>query len=207
METRLALDCSPGEEAPIHAPPRAAGLPADSPLPGLSPLCRLKRSRLKVRFCTNESQKSRADLVGLLRRLGFDVSEGEVTAPAPAACLILKQRGLRPHLLVHDGRPPLGPCGGEGAPFPAGGWGGHRGSTWPLLDLWALMLGPWPHPSWHHPGPRGRGGGGWWSEAGSIWLLGGRKTLSLFSVIQDGARWQEIVKWGKILASGVCVCV
>ncbi|XP_070220137.1 phospholysine phosphohistidine inorganic pyrophosphate phosphatase isoform X1 [Bos mutus] len=66
-------------------------------------VARLKRSRLKVRFCTNESQKSRADLVGLLRRLGFDVSEGEVTAPAPAACLILKQRGLRPHLLVHDG--------------------------------------------------------------------------------------------------------
>ncbi|XP_040110768.1 phospholysine phosphohistidine inorganic pyrophosphate phosphatase isoform X2 [Oryx dammah] len=66
-------------------------------------VARLKQSRLKVRFCTNESQKSRADLVGLLRRLGFDVSEGEVTAPAPAACLILKQRGLRPHLLVHDG--------------------------------------------------------------------------------------------------------
>ncbi|KAM9696016.1 phospholysine phosphohistidine inorganic pyrophosphate phosphatase-like [Dama dama] len=65
-------------------------------------VARLKRSRLKVRFCTNESQKSRVDLVGLLRRLGFDVSEGEVTAPAPAACLILKQRGLRPHLLVHD---------------------------------------------------------------------------------------------------------
>ncbi|KAI4550725.1 hypothetical protein R6Z07F_018004 [Ovis aries] len=66
-------------------------------------VARLKRSRLKVRFCTNESQKSRADLVGLLQRLGFDVSESEVTAPAPAACLILKQRGLRPHLLVHDG--------------------------------------------------------------------------------------------------------
>lgn len=66
-------------------------------------VARLKRSRLKVRFCTNESQKSRADLVGLLQWLGFDVSESEVTAPAPAACLILKQRGLRPHLLVHDG--------------------------------------------------------------------------------------------------------
>lgn len=66
-------------------------------------VARLKQSRLKVRFCTNESQKSRSNLVGLLRRLGFDVSEGEVTAPAPAACLILKERGLRPHLLVHDG--------------------------------------------------------------------------------------------------------
>uniref|UniRef100_A0A8D1ME61 Phospholysine phosphohistidine inorganic pyrophosphate phosphatase n=1 Tax=Sus scrofa TaxID=9823 RepID=A0A8D1ME61_PIG len=66
-------------------------------------VARLKRSRLKVRFCTNESQKSRGDLVRLLRRLGFDISEGEVTAPAPATCLILKERGLRPHLLVHDG--------------------------------------------------------------------------------------------------------
>ncbi|XP_074194933.1 phospholysine phosphohistidine inorganic pyrophosphate phosphatase isoform X3 [Rhinolophus sinicus] len=66
-------------------------------------VARLKQSRLKVRFCTNESQKSRGNLVGLLRRLGFNISEGEVTAPAPAACLILKERGLRPHLLVHDG--------------------------------------------------------------------------------------------------------
>ncbi|XP_058291898.1 phospholysine phosphohistidine inorganic pyrophosphate phosphatase isoform X3 [Hylobates moloch] len=66
-------------------------------------VARLKRSRLKVRFCTNESQKSRAELVGQLRRLGFDISEGEVTAPAPAACQILKERGLRPYLLIHDG--------------------------------------------------------------------------------------------------------
>uniref|UniRef100_A0A5F8AUX3 Phospholysine phosphohistidine inorganic pyrophosphate phosphatase n=1 Tax=Macaca mulatta TaxID=9544 RepID=A0A5F8AUX3_MACMU len=72
--------------------------------PGLClPCCRLKGSRLKVRFCTNESQKSRAELVGQLRRLGFDISEGEVTAPAPAACQILKERGLRPYLLIHDG--------------------------------------------------------------------------------------------------------
>nr|XP_055102102.1 phospholysine phosphohistidine inorganic pyrophosphate phosphatase isoform X1 [Symphalangus syndactylus] len=66
-------------------------------------VARLKRSRLKVRFCTNESQKSQAELVGQLRRLGFDISEGEVTAPAPAACRILKERGLRPYLLIHDG--------------------------------------------------------------------------------------------------------
>lgn len=69
------------------------------------PTSRLKRSQLKVRFCTNDSQKSRGDLVGLLRRHGFDISESEVTAPAPAASLILKERGLRPHLLVQDGRP------------------------------------------------------------------------------------------------------
>ncbi|XP_066095756.1 phospholysine phosphohistidine inorganic pyrophosphate phosphatase isoform X1 [Saccopteryx bilineata] len=65
-------------------------------------VARLQRSGLKVRFCTNESQKSRKHLVAELRRLGFDISEGEVTSPPPAACLILKKRGLRPHLLVHD---------------------------------------------------------------------------------------------------------
>ncbi|XP_046509431.1 phospholysine phosphohistidine inorganic pyrophosphate phosphatase isoform X1 [Equus quagga] len=66
-------------------------------------VARLKRSRLKVRFCTNESQKSLGDLVELLQQLGFDISEGEVTAPAPATCLILKERGLRPYLLICDG--------------------------------------------------------------------------------------------------------
>nr|XP_036867091.1 phospholysine phosphohistidine inorganic pyrophosphate phosphatase isoform X2 [Manis javanica] len=66
-------------------------------------VARLKRSGLKVRFCTNESQKARGALVGLLRQMGFTISEGEVTAPAPAACLILRERGLRPHLLVHEG--------------------------------------------------------------------------------------------------------
>lgn len=38
-----------------------------------------------------------------LQDMGFDISVAEVTAPAPAACRILKERGLRPHLLVHDG--------------------------------------------------------------------------------------------------------
>lgn len=56
-----------------------------------------------MKFCTNESQKSRRELVGVLQRLGFDISEGEVTAPAPATCQILKERGLRPHLLIHEG--------------------------------------------------------------------------------------------------------
>ncbi|XP_036121081.1 phospholysine phosphohistidine inorganic pyrophosphate phosphatase isoform X1 [Molossus molossus] len=65
-------------------------------------VARLKRSGLKVRFCTNESQKSRSRLVGELRSLGFNIHEGEVTAPPPAACQLLKERGLRPHLLVHD---------------------------------------------------------------------------------------------------------
>lgn len=56
-----------------------------------------------MRFCTNESQKTRETLVRLLRGLGFDIREEDVTAPAPAACQLLRERGLRPHLLVHEG--------------------------------------------------------------------------------------------------------
>ncbi|NXW91506.1 LHPP phosphatase, partial [Alopecoenas beccarii] len=63
---------------------------------------RIKASGLKLRFCTNETQATREQFVKKLRGLGFDISVAEVTAPAPAACRILKERNLRPHLLVHD---------------------------------------------------------------------------------------------------------
>ncbi|XP_069468140.1 phospholysine phosphohistidine inorganic pyrophosphate phosphatase [Ambystoma mexicanum] len=63
---------------------------------------RIKKSGLKLRFCTNETQATRGKFVEKLQHLGFDVSEDEVFAPAPAACRILQERGLRPHLLVHD---------------------------------------------------------------------------------------------------------
>ncbi|XP_078500149.1 phospholysine phosphohistidine inorganic pyrophosphate phosphatase [Lissotriton helveticus] len=65
-------------------------------------VCRIKKSGLKLRFCTNETQATRGEFVKKLQRLGFDVSENEVIAPAPAAFRILQERGLRPHLLVHD---------------------------------------------------------------------------------------------------------
>ncbi|KFQ33941.1 Phospholysine phosphohistidine inorganic pyrophosphate phosphatase, partial [Merops nubicus] len=65
-------------------------------------LNRIKASGLKLRFCTNETQATREKFVKKLQGLGFDISVGEVTAPAPAACRLLKGRGLRPHLLVHD---------------------------------------------------------------------------------------------------------
>ncbi|XP_074153222.1 phospholysine phosphohistidine inorganic pyrophosphate phosphatase isoform X1 [Sminthopsis crassicaudata] len=74
-----------------------------TPIPGsIEAVARIKQSGLKLRFCTNESQKSRDKFVGLLQRLGFDISVNEITSPAPAACQILKERGLRPYLLVHD---------------------------------------------------------------------------------------------------------
>ncbi|XP_060698407.1 phospholysine phosphohistidine inorganic pyrophosphate phosphatase [Hemiscyllium ocellatum] len=63
---------------------------------------RIKEANLKVRFCTNETQATREKFVAKLQNLGFDITLNEVFAPAPAACQILKERGLRPHLLVHD---------------------------------------------------------------------------------------------------------
>lgn len=64
---------------------------------------RLKQSDLQLRFCTNETQASRDRFVAKLQRLGFDISVSEVFSPAPAAVSVLKDRGLRPHLLVYDG--------------------------------------------------------------------------------------------------------
>ncbi|XP_078269719.1 phospholysine phosphohistidine inorganic pyrophosphate phosphatase isoform X1 [Rhinoraja longicauda] len=67
---------------------------------------RLKEANLKVRFCTNETQATREKFVKKLQNLGFDITVDEVFSPAPAVCQVLKERGLRPHLLVHDGLQP-----------------------------------------------------------------------------------------------------
>ncbi|XP_069569225.1 phospholysine phosphohistidine inorganic pyrophosphate phosphatase isoform X1 [Brachyistius frenatus] len=64
---------------------------------------KLKASDLQLRFCTNETQATRETFVAKLQRLGFDISVSEVFPPAPAAVAVLKERGLRPHLLVHEG--------------------------------------------------------------------------------------------------------
>ncbi|KAB5555862.1 hypothetical protein PHYPO_G00039030 [Pangasianodon hypophthalmus] len=63
---------------------------------------RLKSSDLQLRFCTNETQATREKFVAKLQRLGFDIDVREVFSPAPAVVSILKERCLRPHLLVHD---------------------------------------------------------------------------------------------------------
>ncbi|XP_049420134.1 phospholysine phosphohistidine inorganic pyrophosphate phosphatase [Epinephelus fuscoguttatus] len=63
---------------------------------------KLKASDLQLRFCTNETQATREKFVAKLQRLGFDISVSEVFSPAPAVVAVLKERGLRPHLLVYD---------------------------------------------------------------------------------------------------------
>ncbi|XP_019635548.1 PREDICTED: phospholysine phosphohistidine inorganic pyrophosphate phosphatase-like [Branchiostoma belcheri] len=71
-------------------------------IPGsVEAVTKLKQSGLSVRFCTNETQCTRDHLVAKLSGLGFQVTREEVFSPAPAACLVLKDRNLRPHLLIH----------------------------------------------------------------------------------------------------------
>ncbi|KAJ8264458.1 hypothetical protein GJAV_G00149400 [Gymnothorax javanicus] len=73
------------------------------PIPGsVEAVKRIKASDLQLRFCTNETQASREKFVAKLRRMGFDISVSEVFSPAPAVLAILKDRNLRPHLLVYD---------------------------------------------------------------------------------------------------------
>ncbi|XP_056433609.1 phospholysine phosphohistidine inorganic pyrophosphate phosphatase [Gadus chalcogrammus] len=81
-----------------------SGEDGGTPIPGsVEAVKRLKASDLKLRFCTNETQASRDKFVAKLQKMGFDISVCEVFSPAPAAVAVLKDRGMRPHLLVYDG--------------------------------------------------------------------------------------------------------
>lgn len=62
---------------------------------------KLKDSNIPVRFCTNETSKTRQMLIQKLQSIGFSVTENEVFPPIPAVCQILKSRGLRPYLVVN----------------------------------------------------------------------------------------------------------
>ncbi|XP_056626452.1 phospholysine phosphohistidine inorganic pyrophosphate phosphatase [Triplophysa dalaica] len=73
------------------------------PIPGsVEAVERLMGSGLIVRFCTNETQNTREKFVQKLKRMGFNISVSHVFSPAPALLRILRERGLQPHLLVHD---------------------------------------------------------------------------------------------------------
>lgn len=62
---------------------------------------RLRSLNIPVRFCTNETTKTRKMLVDRLTRLGFTIQEQEVFPPIPAVCRILKNHQLRPLLVVN----------------------------------------------------------------------------------------------------------
>ncbi|XP_069953328.1 phospholysine phosphohistidine inorganic pyrophosphate phosphatase isoform X1 [Cherax quadricarinatus] len=62
---------------------------------------RLRETGIPVRFVTNETCATRAELIKKLHHHSFSVSEGDVFSPVPAVISLLKERGLVPHLLVH----------------------------------------------------------------------------------------------------------
>lgn len=54
-----------------------------------------------VRFVTNESTRSRKHLFEKLTKLGFTLKEEHIFMPVPEAKRYIKDRDLRPHILVH----------------------------------------------------------------------------------------------------------
>ena len=78
-------------------------------------VARLRAAGLPVRFLTNSTRRPRRAILARLARLGFDVSPDELFTPAGAACAVLADRGLAPHLLIHpDLAEDFAGCGGAG---------------------------------------------------------------------------------------------
>ncbi|XP_055348987.1 phospholysine phosphohistidine inorganic pyrophosphate phosphatase-like [Paramacrobiotus metropolitanus] len=62
----------------------------------------LRQHHVPFRFITNESTSDRQHLAVKLNTLGFEIGAEEIIAPAPQVVKILRERGLRPFLLVKD---------------------------------------------------------------------------------------------------------
>lgn len=71
-------------------------------VPGaVSALQRLRDAGRSLRFLTNTTRKTRADLVANLTAMGFALSADEVFTAPLAARRVIEQHGWRAHLLVH----------------------------------------------------------------------------------------------------------
>lgn len=88
----------------------------DTAVPGaVEAVARLRDAGLPVRFLTNSTRRPRRVILERLARLGFDVAPDELFTPARAACVVLAERGLIPHLLIHpDLAEDFEGCGGAG---------------------------------------------------------------------------------------------
>jgi len=72
------------------------------PLAGaLDALDRLRASGLALRFVTNTTRSTRAQILAQLTDMGFDVDADEIFTAPMAARAYLQARRLRPYLLVH----------------------------------------------------------------------------------------------------------
>ena len=74
----------------------------DELIPGaLEAVAQVQESDLALRFITNTSQKTGADLMRHLHGFGFAVQEEQLFTAVDAARSWLRQRNLRPYCLVH----------------------------------------------------------------------------------------------------------
>ncbi|XP_055353615.1 phospholysine phosphohistidine inorganic pyrophosphate phosphatase-like [Paramacrobiotus metropolitanus] len=62
----------------------------------------LRQHHVPFRFVTNESTSDRQFLAMVLSTLGLQIDAQEIIAPAPQVVKIVRERGLRPFLLVKD---------------------------------------------------------------------------------------------------------
>jgi ribonucleotide monophosphatase NagD (HAD superfamily) len=60
-----------------------------------------RASQLKLRFVTNTSRKTRAQLLNDLKNLGFDLQEEELFTAPVAVHAWLQEKKLRPYCLIH----------------------------------------------------------------------------------------------------------
>lgn len=77
------------------------------PLPGAqAALARLTQAGVPVRYITNTTRSTRATIHAQLVRMGFTIPEDEIFTAPQAVRRILRERGLRPYLIVHPGLAP-----------------------------------------------------------------------------------------------------
>lgn len=75
----------------------------DAAVPGAQEaLKRLRDASLIIRFVTNTTKESKRDLLARLKKLEFDISEEEIFTSMIAARNLVKEKQVRPMLLVHD---------------------------------------------------------------------------------------------------------
>ncbi len=100
----------------------------DTPLPGaLAAIERLRAAGLPIRFITNTTRRAHSRIVEDLAAIGLVVQPEELLTPSQIAVTLLRERNLRPHLLVHPGLLPdfAGPFDGEGEAVVVGDAGEH----------------------------------------------------------------------------------
>ncbi|HEX5125107.1 MAG TPA: TIGR01458 family HAD-type hydrolase, partial [Rhodocyclaceae bacterium] len=74
----------------------------DDAVPGaIEGLAHLRSANLPLRFLTNTTRSPRSTIIAKLKKLGFAIAEEEILTAALATKMLVVQRSLRPHYLIH----------------------------------------------------------------------------------------------------------